>query len=254
MELIDSHAHLGPMPAAYMSMDADGLVAEQRRLGIEASIVSSFEALQWSLARGNEDVVRAAEKHPSIYVSVVLNPRQMGDSERLVQRFGGHPKVLGIKIHPVKHGYDLDMQMVGELLEMARPCGLPVLSHCEMEAPVSGTALRRRAVQFPDMTFIVAHWGIAGRGPGERIAEILDGSAPPNLFVDMASRRTAEYGFFEYAVRTIGADRILWGSDATVIEPAAMLGVLQMADLTDAERRQIAYANALRVYGERLAV
>ena len=31
MKLIDSHAHLGPMPAAHMSVDADGLVAEERR-------------------------------------------------------------------------------------------------------------------------------------------------------------------------------------------------------------------------------
>jgi hypothetical protein len=40
------------------------------------------------------------------------------------------------------------------------------------------------------LNFIAAHWGIAGRGPGERVSEIFDRSAPPNLFTDMASRRT----------------------------------------------------------------
>ena len=252
MKIIDSHTHIGPGPSDYLTADAEAILSQQRRFGIVASIVSSFEALQWSLVRGNESVVRDAERHPSIYAALVLNPRRPDASRRLLERFATHPKVVAIKIHPVKHGYDLQMGMVPELVEEVRPYRLPILSHCQMERPLSGIALRNLAERFPDVTFIAAHYGIAGRGPGERVGEIFDDTAPANLFTDMASQRSAEYGFFRYAVDTIGADRILWGSDGMALEITAMLGALQMADITEEEREKIAYRNAMRVFGDRL--
>lgn len=59
--VFDAHAHIRPMATDYMSVDAERLLAEQRRFGITASIVSSFEALQWSPIEGNENVIRDAE-------------------------------------------------------------------------------------------------------------------------------------------------------------------------------------------------
>jgi len=252
VKIIDSHTHIGPGPSDYLTADAEAILSQQRRFGIVVSIVSSFEALQWSLVRGNESVVGDAERHPSIYVALVLNPRRPDTSSRLLERFATHPKVVAVKIHPVMHGYDLEMRMVPELIEGVWPYGLPILSHCQTERPLSGIALRHLAERFPDVTFIAAHYGIAGRGPGERVGEMFDDSAPPNLYTDMASRRSAEYGFFRYAVDTIGADRILWGSDGMAVEITAMLGVLQMADITEEERETIAYGNAIRVFGDRL--
>jgi len=44
----------------------------------------------------------------------------MALSKRLWERFGGHERVLGVKIHAIKHEYDLDMNMITDLLERER--------------------------------------------------------------------------------------------------------------------------------------
>jgi len=250
--IVDAHSHLGEMSCEHRSADAERILADQVRLGIAASVVSSHDALLGSLREGNERVIRAAETHASLYALLVLDPRRMAVSRRLLDRFASHERVVGIKIHPRFHEYGLDTGIVTELMEMVRSAGLPVMSHCQSDSPYTGMHLRTRAEEFPDITFIAAHFGIGGDGPPDRIVEIFGEPAPANLLTDTATRRMIEYGFFEHAVATIGADRILWGSDSVYYEPSATLAVLQTARIDDEDREKIACRNALRVYGPRL--
>ena len=52
------------------------------------------------------------------------------------------------------------------------------------------------------------------------------------------TRCSIMYGFLPYAVATIGADRILWGSDVPYYEVASLQGVLRDADISEADRER----------------
>ena len=54
MKIIDAHAHLGPWPPQYESLDAEQLIALETDAGIQTCVVSSTAAIWGSLTTGNE--------------------------------------------------------------------------------------------------------------------------------------------------------------------------------------------------------
>jgi len=50
-------------------------------------------------------------------------------------------------------------------------------------------------------------------------------------------------GMLEYAVKTIGADRVLFGSDFSINCPATVLARIQNAFLTEEQKRKILASN-----------
>ena len=53
----------------------------------------------------------------------------------------------------------------------------------------------------------------------------------------------------EYAVRLVGADRLLFGSDMPDLAFQCSYGQLIEADLTPEDREKIAWKNAVRLFG-----
>jgi predicted TIM-barrel fold metal-dependent hydrolase len=52
----------------------------------------------------------------------------------------------------------------------------------------------------------------------------------------------------EDAVKALGADRVLFGSDYPIINPAYMLGTILGADITEMQRRKILHENAAQLF------
>jgi predicted TIM-barrel fold metal-dependent hydrolase len=248
MKIIDAHAHLGPWSPQYESFDAEQLIALEADAGIQTCVVSSTAAIWGSLTTGNEYVIREAEKHEGLYVWLVLNPLQMEKSLDLLERFAGHEKVVGIKLHPCRHAYSFHVSILGDLLMEIGNVDLPILTHCQRTGiACSGAEVREVAVQFPHINFVAAHYGIATTTPQDRVLAYLDREAVPNLYIDMAAKISLTGGYLPFVVRHIGADRILFGTDAPLYYPAAFTGILRTVNLSDEDRELIAHRNAERL-------
>ncbi len=59
-----------------------------------------------------------------------------------------------------------------------------------------------------------------------------------------------ERGKVEESVREAGANRILFGSDIDLIDPAYILGLYEEAALTPQEQQLVMHGNASRLFGE----
>ena len=250
---IDSHAHLGPWFDSLTSMSPEQFVAMQARAGIERSVVSSTAALQVELTHGNVWAIRQAESHDHLLVWLVLNPLKEVESHTLLKRFKDHPKVVGIKLHPVQHQYPADIKATFRLLERVEPLGLPVLSHGENESYAAPARLRRIAEAFPSLTFITAHFGAGMPGNTHEAIDAIQNCRTGNLYTDMATARAIRTGLIAFVARAIGAERLLFGTDAPIYEPSAFPALLAAADLGDDERELIAYRNAERLILDPLA-
>jgi predicted TIM-barrel fold metal-dependent hydrolase len=247
MRYIDTHAHLGPWFDDITTFTAEEFVALQERAGIERTVVSSGSALFTELVYGNEWTVQQAEKLDHLLVWLVLNPLKPMESSELLDKFKDHPKVVGIKIHPVLHKYPADINASFRLLEQVEPLGLPVLSHGENESYAAPARLRRVAESFPNMTVITAHFGAGQPGQTQDAIDAIQDCASGNLYTDMGTARAIRTGILGLMVRAVGADKILFGTDSPLYEPMAFPTLLTAADITDEEREQIAHKNAERL-------
>ncbi len=110
-------------------------------------------------------------------------------------------------------------------------------NHPHESAPADVAVL---AEKFPGLTIIAPHLtGLAHSG----ISKL---ASFPNVYLDTSGGWPAT-GITEYAIKTIGPERLLFGSDAPGRSFEAALGVIFGANLTQEERKMILYDNARKL-------
>lgn len=134
------------------------------------------------------------------------------------------------------------------ILARAGELGVPVLHHCwyktigRVHNESDPTDIAHLAARFPSVRIIMAHLtGCGYRG-------VADIQAQPNVSVDTSGSQP-EHGIIEYAVAKLGAERVLFGSDAPGRDFSCQLGRVLGAELTRRQRELILGGNACRVLG-----
>lgn len=240
--LIDVHAHYGgwvglPNP----STSIDDLLATCRRFNIEHCCLSSTSAIGYDLIGGNERVRQVIEGHRELHGYVVIHPGYPEQSMAQLRELLTLPNYVGAKLHPKHCGYQADAPEARPLLEYVCDLGKPLLVHtwfvemCE--------AMGRAADLFPDLTLIMGHMG------GDDWPAALQVAAErPNLYLELCSG-LSPWGKLEQAIGMVGADRLLFGTDLTLLDPGYTLGSVTGAEISERERRMILYENAQRLFG-----
>ena len=171
----------------------------------------------------------------------------------------------GVKIHPVYQHTDINDIRFLRLLEAAGEAGLFVVTHAGLDVGFPGArqaacekiedALR----QTGPVTLVLAHMG-----GWKQWAQAEALAAFPNVYIDTAFSlgricptvpgyyRDEELPLLdcEGAVRLIrafGARRVLFGSDSPWADQAEALALFRQLPLTEEEREQILYKNAVRL-------
>lgn len=134
------------------------------------------------------------------------------------------------------------------ILARAGELGLPVLHHCWYKTvglvhnESNPADIAHLAARFPGVRIIMAHLtGCGYRG-------VADVRACPNVYVETSGSQP-EQGIVEYAVAQLGAERLLFGSDAPGRDFSCQIGRVLGAHLTDRQRTQILGGNACRLLG-----
>jgi predicted TIM-barrel fold metal-dependent hydrolase len=172
--------------------------------------------------------------------------------ERYITEYG----FKGVKVH-TEADWPLKGLLGGHAIyEVAGRLGVPVLIHgfheeeglsadLHDELGVGHYPVRLMAElgrRHPDTTFIFAHVGMMW-------IKTLHAVRPyPNLYVDV-SGFDPERGIVESAVQSLGAERVLFGSDAPGRNYAAQLAKVLYADITESERSLVLGGNAARLLG-----
>src|SRR5262249_2319310 len=138
--------------------------------------------------------------------------------ERCFQELGFH----GIKFHCDTHGYPADGDNYRPALEYADAHALPVLIH--------GFITERLLKEYPHAQFLSAHvGGWDGRGKHYAVELCRD---YPNIHCELCSSVVIN-GVMEKLVEQVGADRIVHGSDAPLMDPGYQLGRVLGARLSE---------------------
>jgi len=238
--IIDVHSHLGLwMTGLYLeNYDPSCMLARMRKAGISHSIISSCEGIRYDIASGNRALVDAIHGHPELLGMIELDPRQYGLSCSEMDRYYRHPKVVACELELSHLACPTGSPEVSKLMKVIARHGKPVLFMAQQgDADVEAEIKLARA--HPKLTIVHAH----GADPAWARA-VKD---TPNLCIEYCFSRTTHHRVRE-GIDILGPERVLFGSDQTLLSPSGQIGLYHDACLNARERELILHANARRIY------
>lgn len=253
--IIDTHIHVGPMARQYCrDYSVKALVDIMDKFSIDTSISTNT----WTL--DHRDAEYGAEMGCKIYEESkgrilsyhYYDPRKIDESIDIMNRYLNEKAYVGIKLHPSWTFTSADDETYRAAWEFAKEHKLPILAHSWDLSPTNPkqafaypARFEKFVKEYPEVTFTLAHSG--GRAGGIRAACEL-AKKYPNVMLDVAGDIWPNH-FVEYLCENIGADRIMFASDYTMMDQRIMLGVIIGADLSIEDKEKILEKNAKRVFG-----
>lgn len=244
MKIIDVHAHYGEWFFPIYMSKVQRIIDLMDRHGIEKAVFSSSLAIFYDMIEGNAQLNAFLAKSPRFYGYAVLNPNYIDLSAQQIEEYLGAQKFLGVKIHPDYSRKSVSCRESIELLEKARKLKKVVLLHTWGDEQIHATSTV--ADTFPELTVIMGHMGGDGQeGAGWR-AGIEAAKGRPNLYLEVCGSVLHKDRMKE-AVEAVGDDRILYGSDMTLLNPSITIGMVEEADISQSSKENIFHRNAERI-------
>ncbi len=249
MTIWDLHVHLSGVSGATPVERMTQLIAFADRMGIERLCV--YMGFPWSrdpkpetFRKENDQVLEAIGKFPDrTFGFVYLNPKFVEESLAELDRCVARGPMVGVKLWVAKEcrAPELDpiIKRAGELQAV-------IFQHTWLKVggndPGESTPfdLVELAARHPATPIICGHTG----GDWERGIRAI--RASKNLYADLAGSDPVA-GYTEMAVRELGAERVIYGSDAGGRSFASQLGKVFGAQIPDAAKQLILSGNLRRL-------
>jgi len=173
---------------------------------VEKAVESAFGTMQCNIEQcdyGIHSSVCPDDLQPSIYDLVVA-----------IKVHAGIDRVMG----GISNG------VYSDAIRIAKRAGIPIIVHCGGWKDTSHhDYVVRAAYEHHDATFIAAHCG--GKSDKDQIAAIDRFCDIDNVLVDISS---VKYKYvLEHALKRLGPERIIFGSDWPIMSPFASIGALR---------------------------
>ncbi len=239
--LVDVHAHIGSLGFPLPTVAPEEHPASAARYGIQRSIASSLRAIVDDTCAGNAEMLAACgEAGEALRGYLVVNPNDLESSCRDLDAASRMDMVVGAKLHSSWSGTPTASSRSVRLLREVARRGRPLKIH--VDGPEWDVALHEVATNFPNWKVIVAH---AGPGTPSRLAARLVASTP-NVYVEL-STSFPELPIVREVVQVAQErGRLLFGSDAPLLDPAYVTGIYADAGATLHQTRDA----AREVFGE----
>ncbi|GAA1598374.1 hypothetical protein GCM10009804_63610 [Kribbella hippodromi] len=241
--LIDVHAHWGPwffsMDVASIDVNIDGM----DRFGIDLQLVSSIEGIVYDAPAGNRSLAEQLPADPRLRGMLVVDPRRLdaarADLDELLAG-DGRSRWVGAKIHSEYSRTPISSPAMQAAVELTTEYGLPTLVHTWGDTVVD---LADVAARVQGARVLAGHMGASG---WPRVPEAAERSDriwfEPCWSAPEANR-------IRWVLDQIGSDRLMFGTDATLIDPSVALGAFEAAELSEVEREAIMHRNAEALFG-----
>ena len=242
---IDIHSHFNhgspcdtPQNMTHIR-DLEFVKAGYDRFGIQYAGMSTFASVVHHpecVVEENHYLHNLVQKNNWMYQWVVIDPRQP-ETYRQAQQMLQNTKVLGIKIHPTYHDYDI-LDHSDALFSFAAEHKAIMLMH-----PQHILEMPRLADEYPDMKLIIAHLG------SEEFVEAVAKARHGNIYVDTSGSASVRNNIIEYAVRQLGSEKILFGTDTYAC--SFSYPRIALADISFEDKENILFKNALSLFHDR---
>ncbi|MFX0204187.1 MAG: amidohydrolase family protein [Candidatus Hodarchaeota archaeon] len=206
----------------------------KKEAGIDKCVVFPFpqEPFPKKYKKANLKVASLKDPFISFYW---VNPYYFRKNE--VKVFARKFDVKGFKLHPVFDGYYPTVEFLESIMRTSTELNIPVLFHSLWGEFGAVNGIEKVAESFPRAEILISHLvGYEGIDAARRHDNIyLDTSYAPH------PRR------IEFAVKTLGAKRIVFASDFPYADPVINLKIIGRAEISEKEKRLILGENAMQL-------
>ena len=245
MKKIDVHAHTGKWGfPGRMARDLKQFRREMDVLEIERYVISDGIAVFYDMEEGNKRLFDSIENENGLYGYVVVNGNYIKESLLEIQKYENHKKFVGIKFGPPYCEVHNSSPVMNPIFDYLERNDIPILFHCLGEEEVSTPeGLLEVNNNFPNMKILAGHMGGYEYERAIACAE----SGNENYLLEICGTNSS-VDKIKLAVDAIGKERILFGSDYSLLSAAPDVGRVLDANITDDDREHIFYKNAVRVF------
>ena len=252
MEIIDFHTH------PYLTNDdniciykneampegeiRDYTLSDLRRIGINrfaGSVISRCGEGFEPIRRSNEIARKMCTISGGTYIpGIQLHPTYLEDSIREIDKAKtGGVKLIG-ELVPYFYGWDYDKEGFEEILDYTDKLDFVYSMHSTNILLMQEIAKRHK-----NTNFVFAHPGEADRLK----LHIETMKECDNVYLDLSGTGLFRYGMLKHLVNEVGAERILFGSDYPICNPAMYIGGVLYERLRESEFELIMAGNAKRL-------
>jgi predicted TIM-barrel fold metal-dependent hydrolase len=255
MEIWDLHCHLASLPGSTPEQRLGTLVRYADRMGIARLCVFMgmkfvYDPTPAEFRQQNDEVLAALKKWSHrAFGFVYLNPKYPKESIDELNRCVRDGPMLGVKLWVAKRANATELDAI---VDRATALKAIVFQHTWMKVggnlPGESTPMElvELAARHPTATIVCGHTG----GDWEQGIRAIRGSR--NVYADLAGGDPVA-GFTEMAVRELGAERVLYGSDAGGRSFASQLAKVHGAAVPVDAKRLICAGNLKRLLAPILA-
>jgi hypothetical protein len=253
--IIDIHAHIGSFAGFDLSLET--LLANLRRHHIRLALISNIDGAELPQTRNLDEIaankitLETIQLYPKLFRGLAWGRPNDGSPANLEPFLRDH-HFVGIKLHPEMNHFAADDSLVDGYLSLCEKYGAPAVFHSGKSRSHSDPQKIYRAAQrHPTVPVILYHMGF--KGPhDDAIAAVKESlqKRDARLYLETAQ---ADPPAVLRAVRELGAERVLFGSDAAYYgqghyERYLPLFELLRQQLRDDDFAKVMWGNATRLF------
>jgi uncharacterized protein len=236
--IIDAHAHVDDVPALGWHMPAELLLEQMDAAGVDVTVIMTITDAPEVNPTALEMIRGVMDAHPGRFEAYArIHPWYGDEAEALVVRAIRDLGFAGLKLHPVTTIAHPAEEASLRLIRRAASFNAPTLIHCGDDPMCTPLEIEQAAIRAPEAMIVLGHMGAYYHGQDAlAVAE-----RRPNVILETSACPYPE--LIGEAVRRIGAERVIFGSDAPGCPPAIELAKVRAAGLTDAELERVLHLN-----------
>ncbi len=248
---LDAHCHmlhdggtvLGNERVA-LKGDADGMIELARRAGMDRTAIMSWAGpLSMDTDLGNETIAKAVSRYPDEFMGLATVNPDYDDEDKIqeiIQEYHVDLGFPGLKTFTPCQAIEYDDPAFDAWFQFANDHKLYLVLDTRGDA-VGTRCVRNLAERYPHMGLHLDHCG-RGWDYAKWVVSMI--REYPNTWGQLNFTLVTN-GVIEYMVGEVGAERILFGTDAPMRDPRPQVAWLVYTRLKEAEKR--------RIFGENFA-
>jgi predicted TIM-barrel fold metal-dependent hydrolase len=234
VRITDAHMHVGEFPLFDVRLDKSSLAAYLDDNGIDVGMIFNQDN---ALVR---ETVHEVDSAYGLYWANPKNPDCIAE----LRDYLSDPKFRGVKLHPLLDGYHPDEPFVWPIIEVLMEHGLPALIHCGHPIFTLPWSIEELITRYEDAKIILGHMGHGN-------IVYIDGaisvaSRHDNVWLETSGMPMSSK--ILEAVRRVGSDRVMYGSDGPFHQPRVEQLKVELAGLDGSDLVEVMGGTARRLF------
>lgn len=257
LNLIDVHAHIGSFRG--YDLRTENLIDNIKRFGIHLALISNIDGahlpgktLDLDERTANQITLETVRQYPEQLRGLAWSrPTDPQGSPANLEPFLRDHGFLGVKLHPDMNQFPADSTCVDGYLALCAKYKVPAVFHSDATGSNSGPEkIYAAAKRHPTVAVVLYHMGFLGPH-NDAIAIVKESLAKKDAQLYLETSQADPQAVL-LAIKTLGPERVLFGTDATYYGEQHYDKYIPMIELLQKELRAEDFAKVTRENAKRL--